>query len=199
MRTPKRHRKRIKHYDDPGDCRELTFSCYRRKPLLTNDLWREMLSESIARASRRHKYQVVALVYMPEHIHLLVLPLPGASHVARYLFAIKRPFSHRIKQLLTARNSRLLLDLTIRQRPCVTTFRFWQEGAGYDRNLRTACAIDAAVEYIHMNPVRRGLCERAIDWRWSSARYYLDQAYISDPALPTLAALPYDYRLDVDL
>ena len=27
--------------------------------------------------------------------------------------------------------------------------------------------------YIHNNPVRRGLCRRAVDWKWSSARYYL--------------------------
>ncbi len=34
------HRKTIKHYHEPGDFHELTFSCYRRMPLLTNDAWR---------------------------------------------------------------------------------------------------------------------------------------------------------------
>jgi REP-associated tyrosine transposase len=33
-------RKTIKHYHEPGDFHELTFSCYRRIPLLTNDAWR---------------------------------------------------------------------------------------------------------------------------------------------------------------
>jgi hypothetical protein len=28
--------------------------------------------------------------------------------------------------------------------------------------------IEAAIEYIHMNPVHRGLVKRAIDWKWSS-------------------------------
>ena len=28
------------------------------------------------------------------------------------------------------------------------------------------------IEYIHANPVRRGLVERAEDWEWSSARWY---------------------------
>lgn len=199
MQTPEGYRKRVKHYDDPGDCHELTYSCYRRQPLLTNDVWRETLSESIARASERHRYQVIAFVYMPEHIHLLVLPLPSASPVSQYLFAIKRPFSHRIKQMLTASKNPLLNDLTIRQRPGVTTFRFWQEGSGYDRNLHTASAIDAAIDYIHLNPVRRGLCARAIDWRWSSARYYLDPQYTRDPALPPIAALPFDCRSDLDV
>ena len=41
MKTRVGHRKRVLHYDEPGDCRELTFSCYRRLPLLTNDYWQE--------------------------------------------------------------------------------------------------------------------------------------------------------------
>lgn len=29
------------------------------------------------------------------------------------------------------------------------------------------------IDYIHNNPVKRGLCQRAAAWSWSSARYYL--------------------------
>jgi len=32
--------------------------------------------------------------------------------------------------------------------------------------------IGKAVQYVHENPVRRGLVERPEDWRWSSARAY---------------------------
>jgi putative transposase len=39
--------------------------------------------------------------------------------------------------------------------------------------LSTAAVIEAAIEYIHMNPVRRGLVKRAVDWKWSSASWYL--------------------------
>jgi putative transposase len=28
------------------------------------------------------------------------------------------------------------------------------------------------LNYIHQNPVKRGLCERPEDWRWSSFRHY---------------------------
>ncbi|MDG2387847.1 MAG: hypothetical protein P8M30_00875 [Planctomycetaceae bacterium] len=28
---------------------------------------------------------------------------------------------------------------------------------------------------MHMNPVRAGLVEKAVDWEWSSARWYEDQ------------------------
>jgi len=44
------HRERIRQHHDPGRVHELTFSCYHRWALLTSDLWRGMLAESIDRA-----------------------------------------------------------------------------------------------------------------------------------------------------
>lgn len=184
------HRKRVRHFDEPGHVHFLTFSCYRRLPLLTNDLWRRMLCTAIDRAITRHRYRLFAFVIMPEHVHLLVQPRHAAGGIADLLRAVKRPFSYRIKQLLEQRGSRLLRQLTIRQRPGVTTFRFWQEGAGYDSNLWTPAKIIAALDYIHMNPVNRGLCVRCIDWKWSSARSYLLQNVQPDPDHPKLTPLP---------
>ena len=184
------HRKRVKHFNEPGHVHELTFSCYRRRPLLTNDVWRAMLSESIDRALDRHCYRLVAFVFMPEHVHLLVYPTPAASEVAELLKAIKRPFSLRIKQILVETRSPLLPRLTIRQRPGVTTFRYWQEGPGYDRNLTELATTLAAIDYLHLNPVRRGLVQRARDWRWSSAAWYESPASPRDQSLPTVDGLP---------
>ena len=39
----------------------------------------------------------------------------------------------------------------------------------------------------HSNPVTRGLCQRAVDWKWSSARYYLDLPDGKDPQLPRMS------------
>ena len=50
MQTP--HRKRIKHFYDAGHLHELTFNCYRRMTLRTNNLWRAMSPESIDRATQ---------------------------------------------------------------------------------------------------------------------------------------------------
>jgi putative transposase len=69
-------------------------------------------------------------------------------------------------------------------------FRFWQEGPGYDRNLQTKTAILAAIDYIHLSPVRRGLCKSITEWRWSSARWYVSEGLDVDPALPKIHGLP---------
>jgi putative transposase len=52
------------------------------------------------------------------------------------------------------------------------TFRFWQPGGGYDKNLWNQRPINNVIDYIHANPVRRGLVERPTDWMWSSASVY---------------------------
>ena len=183
------HRKTVRHYEAIRCFHELTFSCYRRKQLLTNDTWRSMLAESITRATANHGYDLVAFVFMPEHLHLLVLPHSIDCRISGLLSAIKRPFSYRIKQLLMASGSPLLRQLTVQQRPGVTSFRFWQEGPGYDRNIESDSGIRAVIDYIHLNPVRRGLRDRTIDWRWSSARFYSDHAFPIDQHLPRIDGL----------
>ena len=124
-------------------------------------------------------------------LHLIVQPRAEGSPVKSLLAASKRPCSFRIKEHLKTTDGRLLKQLTIRQRPGVMTFRFWQEGPGYDRNLTQPKAILSAIDYVHANPVRRNLCERAVDWHWSSARSYLSGEQ-SDPELPVIDPLPPD-------
>jgi len=169
------HRKKIRHFHEPGHFHELTFSCYRRLPLLTNDDWRARLCKYIDTAGQKTSMELVAFVLMPEHVHLLVLPLTNSQtgNIPDYLSRLKEPFSKEIKRLLVQANSPLLKRLTVRERPGKTCFRFWQEGPGFDRNLYSPAAIQASLDYIHNNPVQRGLCRRAVDWKWSSARYYL--------------------------
>jgi putative transposase len=196
--TNKSHRKTVKHYHRPGDLHELTFSCYRQLPLLTNDEWRKLLSKTIDEALVQTSIQLVAFVYMPEHVHLLVDPLEAEPRLPELLAMIKQPFSHEIRKLLQESRSSLLEKLTIRERPGKESFRFWQEGPGYDRNLQKPSTILTAIDYLHMNPVRRGLVLKAIDWKWSSARWYLnDPPRQQDPDLPTIHGLRYG-SLDVN-
>jgi REP-associated tyrosine transposase len=174
--------KTVKRFHDPGDCHELTFCCYRRLPLLTNDPWRNLLAEHLDRATTTHNCRLVAYVFMPEHVHILVQPTIVSFRVDRFLHSLKTPFSRLIKSRLDASGSPLLNRLTIRERPGVYRFRFWQEGGGFDRNLRTVKSLESARDYIHANPVRRGLCQRSRDWRWSSAQHHERDAV--DPPAP---------------
>jgi len=47
-----------------------------------------------------------------------------------------------------------------------------REGLAVSEPERRIDALRAMIDYIHANPVRRGLVARAEDWEWSSARWY---------------------------
>jgi putative transposase len=144
-------------------------------PLLTNDHWLAKLSKCIDAANQQMAFELVAFVYMPEHLHLLVFPLDVEPDMGRYLAAIKKPLSDHVRQCLEQKEAPLLQKLTVRERPGKFCFRFWQEGSGFDRNIFTPKVVEASMSYIHKNPVERSLCRRSVDWKWSSARYYLDE------------------------
>ncbi len=171
-RTPP-HRKRIHHYEVPGQARMLTFSCYLRTALLLDERWRLLLAQAISSATLHHRWLLLAFVFMPEHVHLVLAPRDGASSASALLVAIKRPTSFRVKQVLAATHDPLLSTLTIRERPGKMAFRFWQEGPGHDSNLEVADQLGNPIAYVHSNPAIRKLCDRPEQWKWSSARQYL--------------------------
>src|SRR5271166_5304214 len=96
------HRKQVRHFDEPGHCHELTFSCYQRRPILDNDRRLRLFSAGIDAAVHRLGFTLVAFVYMPEHAHLLVWAKEPEAMVKELLYAIKRPVSFRIKEMLKA-------------------------------------------------------------------------------------------------
>jgi putative transposase len=189
------HRKTVKRFHEPGDCHELTFSCYRRIPLLTNDEWRHLLAESLDQAVSGQSCRLIAYVFMPEHVHILIQPTSHDVHMDLFLKALKAPFCRRIKRLLEVVGSPLLERLTVLERPGTDRFRFWQEGGGDDRNLRSVQAVEGAIASIPENPVRRQLCERSADWRWSSARHYEQDGQGASrlEVPPTIQGLTWDF------
>ncbi|MEX2315759.1 MAG: transposase [Pirellulales bacterium] len=92
MDSARPHRKLVKHYHEPGDFHVLTFSCYQRLPLVTNDLWRERLARCIDAAGQQTGIKLAAFVFMPEHVHLLVVPCLSVVSIDRYLAFIKQPW-----------------------------------------------------------------------------------------------------------
>jgi hypothetical protein len=52
--------KRRRRYDEPGQPRELTFSCYRRYPFLARDRKRRWLCAALDTARRQFGFQVWA-------------------------------------------------------------------------------------------------------------------------------------------
>jgi len=183
------HRKTIRHFNQESHAHLLTFTCCHRRPLLENNEWCELLSRSIDKAVLAHQFQLIAFVYMPEHVHLLVYPLRPVCRIEGLLYAIKRPLSGRVKRRMTETSDPLLKKLTIQERPAKLSFRFWQEGPGHDRNLTSVEQCIVVAEYLHNNPVRRGLCKSPNGWKWSSWKHYHSPGF-TDDSLPRIIGFP---------
>lgn len=165
------HRKLVKHYPTPGVCHELTWSCSGMRHALSHADRRDLVQDAIRRSTERLGFAALAFVVMTNHVHLLVRPRLPEYDLPGLLYAIKKPSSFQVKQLMRFQQDPDLDSFMVVERPGKTVFRLWQEGPGYDRNLGQD-TLNASVRYIHLNPVRRGLCARAVEWRWSSAAWY---------------------------
>jgi putative transposase len=166
------HRKRKRTYNDEGHAHYLTFSCYRRLPLLSRDRSRQWFIDALIAARDKLDFDIWAYVIMPEHAHVLVWPRRKVYRIQSILAAIKRPVAVKAKQFLidTQRND-WLQRLTVRKGRRMV-FRLWQSGGGFDENLWNEQPVANVIDYIDDNPRRRGLVIRATDWWWSSARWH---------------------------
>jgi putative transposase len=151
----------------------VTFSCFRRQPFLSKDGSRQWLVDAIERAREKHRFHLWAYVIMPEHVHLLLWPTEPSYDIADILKSVKRSVVLRALAFVRREAPDFLARMEDRQSSGAAHYRFWQRGGGYDRNLIEIATIYKLIEYIHANPVRRGLCERPEDWLWSSAADHL--------------------------
>jgi putative transposase len=186
--VPPGHRKQVRSYNIPGHAHELTFSCFHRLALLSRDRTREWFVEAMEKARQRRHLLLWAYVIMPEHVHVLVCPQEPQYEVRLIRIALKVPVQRRALAYVRRNAPEFLPRLRDEQPNGKVHYRFWQRGGGYDRNVTEAAALLAMIEYIHNNPVRRGLVAAATDWPWSSARFYAGWADVPirmDP-LPVL-------------
>jgi putative transposase len=125
------------------------------------------LAESIMAARSQGLYDLWAYVFMPEHVHIVLLPHPGVG-ISRILQAIKVPVAKKAILWVRTHAPGFAVSMEDRQPNGVCHHRFWQRGGGYDRNLRTLDDAREKMRYIHANPVRRGLAVTPDEWHWSS-------------------------------
>jgi REP-associated tyrosine transposase len=95
----------------------------------------------------RRIYRLDAFMIMPNHVHVVWLPLQKLSTIMDWLKGT------------TARRANRILN---RRGP------FGQDES-YDHWIRSGKEFNATIAYVERNPVRAGLVEGPEDWPWSSA------------------------------
>ena len=170
MQSPRR--KHRKTFNTPGHAHFLTFSCQHRLPLLNSDRTCQWFVDAVDRARTSHDMAIWAYVIMPEHAHMLVWPRREQYRMGRWLADCKKPVSDRAKSWLVDQGETAWFERLTVKHGGRQVFRFWLPGGGHDHNLMKEKTVRAVIDYIHGNPVRRGLVEDPRDWRWSSAAFW---------------------------
>ncbi|MGD9690253.1 MAG: transposase [Phycisphaerales bacterium] len=160
-------RRRLRRWEAEDRIRFVTFSCHRRLPLLTNHRICRLLLDGLERVRTAHAVQVIAWVFMPEHVHMLVRPGPTVA-LGTSLRSMKMAVSKRVIARWRTLDAPILNRVASRTGP-----RFWQAGGGFDRNVRDEEELTREIRYIHENPVERGLVARPELWPWSSIRWWM--------------------------
>jgi REP element-mobilizing transposase RayT len=110
----------------------------------------------------RSKYELYVTVVMPDHVHLVLTPLLDEQGHEVYslpeiMRAIKSASAHLINRRLK------------REGPV------WQEES-FDHVLRSSESLDAKIDYVLQNPVRKGLVTDWKEYEWCWQRHELPLA-----------------------
>lgn len=145
----------------------ITCSCYRRMPLLRSARARDRFLRILSEVRDRYDFALWGFVVMPEHIHLLISePQVGDPS------AVMKSLKQRVSRALRGKKKMVAGQLRLWGEPPLKRYaRLWQRRF-YDFNVWSTRKRNEKLNYMHFNPVKRGLAERPKDWAWSSYRFY---------------------------
>ncbi|MGB7584802.1 MAG: transposase [Terriglobales bacterium] len=124
----------------------VTTSTWGRRALFQKERWAALLIDTLYHY-RGSAYLLHEFVVMPDHIHVLLTPLTSIEKAVQF---IKGGFSYRAKKELGS------------------NMEVWQKGF-QDHRIRDAADYDVHVRYVHLNPVRKHLCQEPQEYPYSSA------------------------------
>ena len=145
------HRLELQQHDDPIDLarcnepKEQIGKCILRRPRIG-----QLVEDSLL-YFQNERYALFAWVVMPNHAHVVMAPFADYS-LSMVLHSWKSYTASQIKKTLRCSGS------------------VWQTES-FDHLIRSEESFSRFVEYTEANPVVAGLCLKADDWPWSSARY----------------------------
>src|SRR5216684_1817278 len=169
MRVFSSMRNPLRRHCGRGDLHFVTFSCYRRLPLLGTARARNRFARILEEVRSRHAFKLIGYVVMPEHVHLL-LSEPEKGTPSTVLQVLKQKVSRALRgKGKKALSEQLSLPFS---RAGKNVTAFWQRRF-YDFNVWSAEKLKEKLEYMDANPVKRKLVVHPKDWPWSSWSHYV--------------------------
>ena len=151
-----------------------------RLPVFRTDAIRVVTCKALEQARNSGQFLIFAYVIMPDHLHLLTNCPSTSADVLRY---VKGLTGRRVIDYLKEQGyESSLAKLRHEQWKRKHTHSLSQQEKNV-LSIFSEAMFMQKVNYIHLNPVRADLVERAIDYRWSSARIWQRRAVEDEPLM----------------
>jgi putative transposase len=143
------------------------------QPLFVHEEARRILLDDWEFYRNKYGAKIIAYVIMPEHYHQIVdLGTPDSLH--NWLADVQRHTSHQLSKWLRGTAHPAHLRVFEAHADKDAKLGVWKEQARAV-GITSREILRIKIEYLHANPVRRGLVDDPADWLWSSWRnYFLD-------------------------
>jgi putative transposase len=150
-----------------GHLHFITFTCFRRLPLLRSIRARNLFVQILGETRDRYGFSLVGYVVMPKHIRLLIGE-PEKGTPSTVVQVLKQRVSRRLRRKRRRPSPQLSLAFEREEDslPC-----FWQRRF-YDFNVWSLKKRIEKLEYMHLNPLKRKLVDHPKDGPWSSFAFY---------------------------
>jgi REP element-mobilizing transposase RayT len=138
------------------------------KPLLKQNKYKDVVIESLRFLVTEKRIKLYAFVIMSNHIHLIWQPLAEFTpdDIQHSLMSFT---AHKIKNDLQQNHPQVLSHFKVQAKD--RDYQFWERNSlGID--LFTEDVFIQKLNYIHLNPVRAGLCNLPEEYYYSSAKFY---------------------------
>ncbi len=176
-------RSRYKIYN-PQQPHFLTNTILNWIPIFTRPATVNIILESFQYLQQHHQLKLYGFVILENHMHWLAQSENLPKDIQRFKSYTAKMI---IRHLQQQRQTKLLKQLAFykKQHKTDRQYQLWEEGS-HPEEIQGEQMLLQKLEYIHLNPVKRGYVDYASDWRYSSARNYeRGEAWLIDEWLMT--------------
>ena len=138
------------------------------KPLFSQDKYKQKIIESLQFLVANKRITLYSFVIMSNHVHLIWQALPGNS--PQKVQASFMKFTAKEIKLDLQKNHPLVLE-KFKVNAADREYQFWERNP-LSIELYTNPVFMQKLEYIHLNPVKAGLCKLPEEYFYSSAKFY---------------------------
>jgi len=152
----------------------VTFTIVDWLPIFIDETAGEIVTASLNHCIQHKNLRVIAYVIMPTHLHAILFDEDFNPQRLNKTLTEYRKFTGKQLSIHVDTHYSGSFASILRAQPRTDRERqFWQQG-WHAEGIFTQSFLEQKVDYIHMNPCRKGLVHEPQDWRFSSARFWLE-------------------------